>query len=338
MNTYLLVLKGTNKHLAIKEFSSFFSCFFKENVQLHHVLSTLFSFSTSKDIQRNIDVFQRLTFTNECYQLLWEGSTYEDFYETMELLSFQELEDKSFAIREKHFGFSPFCAVRELAKPIWVQLKNPKVDLTHPDVEFSLFSSSNSQKYFGKLLFRNSKEYLQRMPKIRPVAKPYTLKSDMARACCNLLGLQPGAKVIDPFCGIGGILLEMLDLGYETYGNDISAWDLELAKQNISHYFPEKTYTLTESDVKNLPFEDDFFDGMVTDIPYGKSCRRAGNDVYESFLQEAQRTLKNNAKLIVIYANFLDFKELVSNYFQIEDEIDQYINASMTRHILILRK
>ena len=54
---------------------------------------------------------------------------------------------------------------------------------------------------------------------------PYTLKSDIARASLNLLNLKENSIVLDPFCGIGGILLEAEDLNFKVIGNDIS-WNI----------------------------------------------------------------------------------------------------------------
>ena len=79
-------------------------------------------------------------------------------------------------------------------------------------------------------------------------------------------------------------------------------------------------------------------DGIVTDIPYGRASRRLGLDLYDKFLKNAYNMLKNGHRLVVIYANFVEFRDLALKYFHEIKQIDQYINKSMTRHMLILEK
>jgi len=62
-------------------------------------------------------------------------------------------------------------------------------------------------------------------------------------------------------CGPGGNLLEVLKLEPKSLtGADISAEMLELAKQNIG----EREVELVKVDGKELPFEDDTFDVVIT--------------------------------------------------------------------------
>lgn len=173
------------------------------------------------------------------------------------------------------------------------------------------------------------------MPKLRPVAMPYTLKSDMARCAVNLLKLKSGI-VLDPFCGIGGILLEAYDMNFQIIGNDISWNDLQYTKTNFNYYFPDAKYQLSLADSKTQFLKKNTIDGIVSDIPYGKCSRKLGDDLYENFLISAREYLKKDGRMVLIYANFNEIKTLAKKYFLIIDEIDEYINKSMTRHILIL--
>jgi len=174
------------------------------------------------------------------------------------------------------------------------------------------------------------------MPKLRPVKMPYTLKSDMARASINLLKLKTNSTILDPFCGIGGILLEGYDMGFKIIGNDISWNDLKYMKKNFDHYFPNSNYVRILADSQTQFLKENSIDGIVTDIPYGKCSRKLGENLYENFLKSAKKYLKPNKRLIIIYANFVEFKQIAKKYFTELKEIDEYINKSMTRHILIL--
>jgi len=196
-------------------------------------------------------------------------------------------------------------------------------------------SLSKEQLIFAVQIYKNEKDYLIRMPKLRPIAMPYTLKSDMARASINLLNISSG-RMLDPFCGIGGILLEASQMNFEVIGNDISWNDLGYLKENFKFFFPEKQLPLlTLSDSRTRIFDENSIDGLVTDIPYGRACRKLGVDLYENFLINAKIYLKPNARMVVIFADFVEFKEIALKYFIEVRQINQYINKSMTSHILV---
>lgn len=339
MYTYYLILKGMNKDFAISEFSTLWNLYLDETIKLYQVQNVLYSFTSKKKISQEEEFLDRLTFTNYLGLELYRGESFDEFQSTLLKLNFSFLEGKTFGIEQKTFGQGEIIPSKELAHPIWDSLKSPKVNLNNPNYLFMNFQLPNSKNFiFTQGLYKNDKEYLERMPKLRPVAMPYTLKSDMARAACNLLNLKPESVVLDPFCGIGGILLEAYDLGFEVMGNDISFNDLELLRKNFKHYFPKAQYSLTCKDSSLPIFAPNSIDGIVSDIPYGKCSRKLGIDLYDNFLQQAKSYLRPGSRMVIIYANFVEFKDLALTYFKEVQEIDQYINKSMTRHILVLEK
>ena len=337
MNSYFLILKGDNKDFATSEFKTLWNLYLEEDIELKQVQNVLYTFE-SKQLISNSEVFlKRLTFTNYLGVQLYRGTSFDEFNKLLLEHDFSFIEGKTFGIEQKTFGEGERIPSKELAHPIWDSLKNPKVKLRTPDVLFMNFQLPNSDEFmFTQGIYKNDKEYLGRMPKLRPVAMPYTLKSDMGRAASNLLALKEKSVVLDPFCGIGGILLEAYDLGYQIIGNDISWNDLQYFRQNFKHYFPKAQYSLTCSDSTKRIFAESSIDGIVSDIPYGRSCRKLGVDLYEKFLINAKSYLKPGSRMVIIYANFLEFKELALTHFNEIQEIDQYINKSMTRHILVL--
>lgn len=337
MNTYVLILKGTNKEMSSFEFEGLWKLYFNETIILQQLQNTYYYFTSSFEPTPDHEIFSRVTLTNYFGKLLYQGNSYEKYASSLKKVNFSFLENTSFAI-EQHNSDNDHQIIssKELAAPIWNSLENPKVDLKTPGFKF-LSLNLESQFLFIQLLFENKKEYLLRMPKLRPVAKPYTLKSDMARVAVNYLGLKEG-KVLDPFCGIGGILLEAYDMGFTCYGNDISWNDLQHLKSNFNYYFNEPQLNLSICDAREQFLAPQSMDGIVTDIPYGRASRRLGLDLYDKFLKHAWSMLKNRHRLVVIYANFVEFRDLALNYFVEVKQIDQYINKSMTRHILILEK
>lgn len=331
MYTYFVVFKGSNKGLATTEFSTLWNLYYNENIKLNQKRNTIYSFKSKILLDKNTTFFSRLTFTNGIYLFLWGGKKLED-------ISFTPPENtKKFAVEfktQKKVDI-PY-SIQELAEPVWDNLTSPKVDLKNPDEVFTyLFFNDNEEFVLTRKLFSNTKEYLRRMPKLRAIAKPYTLKSDMARVSVNFLNIKDGI-VLDPFCGIGGILLEAKDLGFEIIGNDISYSDLKNTDLVFEKYFDNYHVPKILADSATQFLKENSIDGIVTDIPYGKSSRRLGIDLYRDFLKSAQKYLKKNKRLVVIYANFIEFRDIALEYFTEVKQVDQYINKSMTRHILIL--
>lgn len=354
MYNYTVILKGSNKKLAIEEFETLWSVYFKEIIELKQIQNIMYSFSSNKLISKNHKLLQRLTYTNVIFLNLFDAKNFKSFEENVSKLGLEKYDGKKFLVRVKKSKriIKVKTSERRLAKPIWDLFKNPKVDIENPDIEFNFLflddnaevkiKDKNSPFLFCQKIYENNKDYLRRMPKLRPIKMPYTLKSDMARTAINLLGLESGV-VLDPFCGIGGILLEAFDMNFDVIGNDISWNDLKYFRTNFEHFYPNSVYSndlkcirlLADSQTQFL--QDNSIDGVVTDIPYGKCSRRLGDNLYENFLKSSQKYLKNDGRLVVIYANFVEFKELALKYFDVVCEIEEYINRSMTRYILVLK-
>jgi len=343
MTEYFVILKGTNKEFATAEFETLFNLYYNQKLKLEQISNVYYKFNTNIKLNYNDEIFKRLTFTKHVGILNYYGN-FKDFKNQISNLEISKnYEGKSFAVNASRM-FKKFELpndLRELAAPVYDEFKEGKVSLKKFGIRFHYFYDSPENFYFVSEIYHNSMDYLGRMPKFRPVVMPYTLKSDMARGAINLLNLKNKESVLlDPFCGIGGILLEGYDMGFKILGNDISWNDLKYFKQNFEHYFPDSfksgqvKRTLADSSTQFL--KENSIDGIVSDIPYGKSCRRLGDDLYNDFLKSAKIYLKPGARLVIIYANFLEFRDIAKKYFNEVTEIDHYINKSMTRHILVL--
>ena len=153
----------------------------------------------------------------------------------------------------------------------------------------------------------------------------------------NLLNIKEGT-ILDSFCGIGGILIEGIDMGFNMIGNDISWNDLRSSQKNIYYYFPKANFHLTLAETEKKFLKKESIDGIVTDIPYGKSCRKEGEDLYEKFVDNSYYFLKPGKRMIVICATFTDFEKYATKNFKLVKEIYQYINKSLIRKILVLEK
>ena len=63
------------------------------------------------------------------------------------------------------------------------------------------------------------------------------LPPKLAQILINFCGpLEPGATVLDPFCGTGVVLQEAMLMGYRAYGTDISERMVEYSERNLKHF------------------------------------------------------------------------------------------------------
>lgn len=331
---YLIIIQGNNHIFSVEEFKSVYSTYFSSKISISQIKNTLYELQTQEPLpELSHQMYQRLTFTDSIFEYIFSAPDFSSLLEKMDLKVHRYM--GSFAITQESFKTKPNLDNKTLAFPIYKKLSHLKVDLKNPThLFYYLFTPENV--FFCEMLFKNKKEYLRRMPKLRPVAKPYTLKSDMARAGINLLELKENEIVLDPFCGIGGILLEGADMKLRCIGNDINFNDLEHLKTNFEH-FRLSLPNLHCKDAQEQLLKEDSADGIISDIPYGKCSRRLGDDLYEKFLQSAQKMLKKDKKMVIIHANFTEFKPIALKYFEEIIEIEEYINKSMTRYILVLK-
>ncbi|MFP4401761.1 MAG: TRM11 family SAM-dependent methyltransferase [Candidatus Nanoarchaeia archaeon] len=333
--TYLLIVHGNNPQFCKEEFKSLFYTYFPtQQYSLQKLQNSLYELNVSFELpNENHSFFTRLTLVRGVYRYIAQALDFDSILEELNLQTYSY--EESFAVNQISVKTKANIENATLAYPIGRQLSHLRVDLKNPSHLFYYIFIPN-QVFLAEAVFENKKSYLTRMPVKRAVNKPYTLKADMARVCINLLGVREDDIVLDPFCGIGGILLEGLDMNLKMIGNDINQSDLEHTKTNCAH-FGFKLPRLYNVDAKEQFLEENSVDGIVSDIPYGRSSRRLGEELYEDFVKSAQKMLKPNKKMVIIYGCFTHFKPIALKYFEEVTEIEQYMNSSLTRYILVLK-
>lgn len=97
---------------------------------------------------------------------------------------------------------------------------------------------------------------------------------------------QRNLKILDAGCGTGGMLKSLN--GFDTIG-------LELSPEAIKFCNKRGLKNIVQGSVTNLPFPDDYFDVVISlDVLYHMDVE---DD--EQALQEAQRVLKDNGRLLL---------------------------------------
>jgi tRNA G10 N-methylase Trm11 len=77
--------------------------------------------------------------------------------------------------------------------------------------------------------------------KERDLGRPYqdpttTMSPRLARTLVNLCGLRRGMTILDPYCGLGTILMEALSIGINVIGMDISSSEASRCRENLQWF------------------------------------------------------------------------------------------------------
>ncbi|NTV24175.1 MAG: N-6 DNA methylase [Nanoarchaeota archaeon] len=217
-----------------------------------------------------------------------------------------------------------------ISKQVFRKLAAPKVNLKTPGTCF-FFARRKDRVFCGVLLGNVDKGYLKRKAHLRPKMHPTSLHPGLARALVNLAGLKKG-KVMDPFCGSGGILIEAGLMGLSVTGRDIENAQIERAKKNMEFY------GLDISGIKagNALTMSEESDAIVTDMPYGKGSK--AKDIlrlYPEFLEAAKSM---TGKLVIMMPDFLEPDKIVKGSgWCIIGCYKYYVHKSLTRVIFNLR-
>jgi SAM-dependent methyltransferase len=117
----------------------------------------------------------------------------------------------------------------------------------------------------------------------RPAERPGSLRPAVAATMVALGGHSHG-RMLDPCCGGGSLLAEASLTGWTTVGGDIADDALAIATANTSA-------PVCRLDSRQLPFRDDEFDAVVTNLPFGHQYQVQGAPVawYRRTLGEAIR-------------------------------------------------
>jgi tRNA (guanine10-N2)-dimethyltransferase len=223
------------------------------------------------------------------------------------------------------------CSQKLFERMIGTMISGP-VSLKDPQVEYRAILSED-RCYFGKVLFTFDRgTYDARNPGKRDFFHPGVMMPRMARTLVNIAGIQKGDRVLDPFCGTGGILIEADLLGARVIGSDFDPAMILGSRQNNAGS------DLFLGDATRLPVQDRSLDAVVTDFPYGQSvCIRKTDTMdalYSGALEEICRVLRPGKRTVVV--THRDISPIAAEFFIILQQHEQRVHKSLTRRILVL--
>lgn len=280
--------------------------------------------------------FSGLAYTKAAYKILFSSSL-KSFESEFQNFKWKDIIKHDFCVRihgKKDLKEKNVLLFDEeiLAGYIWNRVESPKVNLKDPDVSVEIFEIGG-RVYCSLLSWKNSERFEERKPHLKPNMVPISLDPRLARALVNLTGIQKGT-ILDPFCGVGGILVEAGLRNLKVVGFDLDGDMVRMAEENLKFY-RIKDYSLK---VQDSLFLSKKYDYIVTDLPYGKNSGKADlNKLYYTFLKILEKVMRKKA--VIVFPDCVDARHLISRTdLSIVLEFDYYIHKSMTKKIFVLEQ
>ena len=177
-----------------------------------------------------------------------------------------------------------------------------------------------------------------------PFERPVVMAPSLSRAMVNLSGLPPGSRVLDPFMGPGGLMIEAGLVGLECTGVEIDEEVAAGALKNIEHMGLSESVDVHMGDSRYLTSMKWFldkapFDGIITDPPFGRSARIGGESAGGLLVEVISTTLPHLRDGAPVVLDVVDVEVLDRlEGLEIVDTYPIYVHKSMTRHLTLLRK
>jgi tRNA (guanine10-N2)-dimethyltransferase len=194
-----------------------------------------------------------------------------------------------------------------------------KIDLTKPDITLRVIAVSHedshtSTPHGGKpsliwgVKSEGTSAWDDRTAPKRPFFKPISLDPRLARSMANI-ACPGGGKLLDPFCGTGGIILEAAEVGLQAYGSDADSRMVEGSRDNLA-WAAESQNMSSDAEVRRssaTALEDKWsdvapFNGFAFDPPYGLNSWKSddGWQLFAEALASCTKVATNDARLTAL--------------------------------------
>ena len=242
----------------------------------------------------------------------------------------------SFAIRGRRFGGmmggdDSQSIIRSLGNAF---SKNNDVNLKSPDITIRALFSDKVHVYLEEATTERE-ELEQRKVSERPFFSPISLHPKYARTLINLTRTRTGGKVLDPFCGTGGIAMEAAKMGMRVSVSDFDENMVYGTLENMDYYgFDVECHRIM--DVGDIPQEFKGFDAIATDPPYGRSTRTGGesiDDIYRRAMDAIPQVLSSEGHAGIIFPRVYDPQSM-----RLMELHAQKVHGSLSRYYHIFKK
>ncbi|ELZ95137.1 RNA methylase [Haloferax mucosum ATCC BAA-1512] len=208
------------------------------------------------------------------------------------------------------------------------------VDLDDPDHELRVYFSEDAC-LVGWTVVEGVRDFADRKPTDRPFFQPGSMAPVDARAFVNMAGAKPGARILDPMCGTGGVLLEAGLVGADVVGVDAQSKMAAGARVNVAHYVGDGH--VVRGDATALPLCDDSIDGVVFDAPYGRQSKIARHSLAE-LVGGALAEVGRVSSRCVMVADRSWTEEAEDAGWEVEQVFERRVHRSLVRYVHLLHR
>lgn len=212
---------------------------------------------------------------------------------------------------------------------VFAALETPRVDIHDPEHDYMLLFDERVV-FVTEQRFQTQQDFNTRRSHQFIYNHPTSLNPRYSRAMINM---SKAKLILDPFCGVGGILIEGAQAGNTMVGGDYSEEMIARARSNIASFNAD-----IPLHVRDAREWDERVGAIVTDLPYGKnsSISEDPNSLYTGFFKHAS-TLTD--RMVVGSLKQHDVAGIaISNGWKVQGQFDIYVHKSMTRTIHIVTR
>ena len=252
---------------------------------------------------------------------------------------------RSFAVRSVRIGGAMRSIERvrleqEVGALVKGEVTRLDVKLEDPDLTF-LCILTGSEFMFGLSGFKKPSGLMApRRPRKRPAFHPSTMPPKIARCMVNLARAPPGSTFLDPFCGVGGILIEAAVIGCRVLGTDASLRMLKGARRNLIH-FSLNALGYVHADARTPPYRGGW-DAIATDPPYGRGSSTLGvkmSTLIKEFLSGVGSLLTDNGHLCLSAPEEVTVEDYAeTGGLTVKEQHFVRVHRSLTRRFVDLSK
>jgi 23S rRNA G2445 N2-methylase RlmL len=139
---------------------------------------------------------------------------------------------------------------------------------------------------------------------------PASLRPTMAAAMVRLADIKPGNVILDPMCGAGTILAEVLEWARQArirwgsmFGGDIDPAALRAAGFNLRRL---GRVCLARWDATRIPLANQSVDRVLCNPPFGKQLSRPEKIglLYRNLIRECHRVLQSHGRAVLLVSDW----------------------------------
>lgn len=339
--TSLLILSGEHPTLPLAEIRAILQAY-KVDFKINKISYKLVELKAEPNLLHSVS--SRGAFIDEtAIKILESQPTLSDMEHALDSTSLDShlAAGDTFSVRVSRFGGVSKTLQRanleRYVGGVLAKLTGAKVDLVNPQKLFRGFLTGDSFHLGLSRYQRPLGNIAARRPRKRAVFHPSTMMPKLARCLVNLSGVVEESVFLDPFCGVGGLLVEASMLGCRVVGLDALKRMLRGSRKNLIH-FNLKSSGFIRADARKLPLKS--VDAIATDPPYGtgaSTLKSTTRKILQEFLPQARTVLSSGQRTVIASPKGTGTIEIAqASSFKLIDQHEVYVHRRLTREILVL--